>query len=291
MSENQALEHIKNAELDLKTNWFLELFGFKFSDELAAADSYIKAANQYKIIGFHEKAAETFILAVKIYKRKSKHLIVSTLINSADCYNQAQKPELAIKYYTEAITILTNNSNFMDAAKYLTKLALIYESNGNCIDAIKSYQLAADYFDGTYNPQQKINCMISIANIRIRESDYENAHICFDKIADYYNNNTVLRYKYAEYCFNSLMCLMILGDMVACSKALERYASGHRGFSSMPEYKIIDSLIKYYGKGDLENFSRAIKSNNIYNKFKDWHDVILDQLKTKLEADDEYDLC
>ena len=297
MSEERALEFINNAKLDLKTNWFLELVGIKLCDELAAADSYIKAANQYKIIDSYEKAAETFLLAVKIYKKKSKHNIVAAIVNAADCYHKAHNYTLAKKYYHKSIVIFEENSNFTNAAKYLKILASIYEEDDDDDDdvdtAIKLYKLASKYFKSSSMSHEHLNCMINIANIHIKENNYGEAFNWYESIANYYNKETILHFKYAEYCFNALICLLHGEDCIACEKTLEKYSTLNSTFKTTAEYSIISSIIQSFERGDIENFSRTTKSNTIYRKFKDWHHPILDKLQSKLEQqdNDEYDLC
>lgn len=293
MSEERALEFINNAQLELKTNWLLELLGIKLSDELAAADLYIKAANQYKIIGLYEKAAETFLLATKIYKKKSKYNIANNIVSAADCYYKMGNHELSKKYYHKAINIFEYNSNFTDAAKYLKTLASIYEEDDDMDTSIKLYKLASKYFKSNSMSYERINCLSNIARINIREKNYSLAYQCFEKIANYYNKETIVNFKYAEYCFSAMMCLLHEEDWVACKKTLEKYSASNSSFKTTPEYSIINSIIQNFERGDVESFSKTIKSNTINRKFKDWHHLILDKLESKLEQqdDDEYDLC
>ena len=112
------------------------------TNEINAADTYIKAANLYKASEDWDKAAEAFKNAHRLYSKNDERSEANKAkTNMALCLTKGSNPESGIEEYLAVVEKYIENGQFSQAAKTQAEIAKIYES-------MKDYKKASDaYYD------------------------------------------------------------------------------------------------------------------------------------------------
>jgi alpha-soluble NSF attachment protein len=157
-----------------KSTWFASSTSRKNED---AAELYTKAANAYKVGGWHDEAGDAYVKASELYKlEKSLGEASKCLSDAGTCYKKGgTNIPKAIECWSDAVTLLCDAGRLNMAAKLSKEIAEALENNleedsGNGANvsvaaAIQSYQQAADLFEMENAKSQASGCLAKIAEL------------------------------------------------------------------------------------------------------------------------------
>jgi tetratricopeptide (TPR) repeat protein len=293
-NEVKAKDYIVNAEnAFLPQGWwqnFCATIGvFEPNCEIAAG-YYLKAALQYKLLKKYDKASKCFykVYELQVQSGECKRIAVGYLINAAECILSLDKTK-AITYYQLAVNCLIDNFEFEQAGKRSMILADIYTQDSTYKDAIKYYNLAIKYFSVCeFRTNDSLKCMSKIAELSVKSDDIQVAVETFEALALHYKDDQYLKHRYSEYCLDTMICRLTIGDLVACKKSLNYYILLQPSLGLGEQCKFIDNLILAMDQYDSESFCKIIDDRTI--KLKDWHLDFLKKIEERLENDEEDDL-
>lgn len=156
-----------------KSTWFASSTERKQED---GAELYVKAANAYKVGGWHDEAAGAYVKASELFKTlKNLGEASKALSDAGACYKKGgTNTARAIECWSDAVTLLCDAGRLNMAAKLSKEIAEALENNLSEEDwdnnpsveaAIQSYQQAADLFEMERAQSQASGCLQKIAEL------------------------------------------------------------------------------------------------------------------------------
>lgn len=170
----KAQSYLTEASTTLsKSTWFASSTERKNED---AAELYTKAANAYKVGGWHDDAGDAYCKSAELYKiLKNLGEASKALSDAGACYKKGGvNISRAIECWSDAVTLLCDAGRLNMAAKLSKEIGDALEgnvgegeeSNNDSIKAaIASYQQAADLFEMENAKSQSSGCLQKIAEL------------------------------------------------------------------------------------------------------------------------------
>lgn len=279
-----------NSTLSKRT-WFASSTERKYED---AAESYDKAANAYKIGGFHQEAGDAYQKAADIHNTQLKNIgeACKALSNAGSCYSKVS-PTDAITVYRGAITLLCDTSRLTQAAKLAKQVAEILEkeienneSNEAARLAIDSYEQAAELFTLEDAKSQASSCMAKVAELSaaaLDPPDLIKAAQIYEDLGKGCLDSNLLKYNAKGYFVQAILCHLANGDAVASSQALSRYMNMDFTFPDSREGKFCSSLVECLENYDTEGFATACFEFDRISKLDGWKTTLLVKAKRCIE--------
>lgn len=279
--EEKADEMMLAAEKRLKA-WFGG--SAKWED---AADLYTKAANQYKISKKWDKAGDAYCKSSECHlKLSSKHEAATSYISAATCYKKSNFTS-AVQCMKQAIEFYTDEGRFSIAAKHQKELAEMYEGESDFEGAIAAYQQSADYYDGEGSSSSASQCLLKVALFSAQVGNYDKAIEIYEQVASSSIDNNLLKWSVKEYFLRAGLCHLAKGDIVAATRALERYTEMDATFSSQRECKFLQDILAAVSNNDVEAFTNAVVEFDSISKFDSWKTSILLKIKKSLNVEEQ----
>ncbi|CAJ1966809.1 unnamed protein product [Cylindrotheca closterium] len=272
-----------------------------------AAESYEKAANAFKVGGLTTEAGDAYMRAAAIYSDKLSDLLsASKTLNSAGTCYKKTSPADAIKAYTKAVVVYTDNARITQAAKIQKEIAELYETEeideggkSHIVLAIEAYEQAAEFFEMEGSKSSESQCLTKIAELctaALDPPDYVRGSQLYDDLGRRCLESNLLKFNAKGYFLQACLCHLASGDSVGASQAMAKYDSLDYTFGESREGKFANSLIEAVEGYDVEGFSTACYDFDRISKLNPWQTSILVSVKRSIddgnndEDDDEVDL-
>lgn len=275
-----------------KKSWF----GSSTRNQEDAAEAYEKAANAYKVGGLNQEAGDAYMMAAEIYSEKLSDLLsASKTLNSAGTCYKKSNPVEAIKAYSKAVMVYTDNARITQAAKIQKEIAELYETEeidqdgkSHIVLAIEAYEQAAEFFGMESAKSSESQCLSKIAGLcsaALDPPDFVRASHIYDDLGRRCLESTLLKYNAKGYFLQAILCHLASGDSVGASQAKAKYDSLDYTFGESREGKFGNSLIEAVEGFDVEGFSTACFDFDRISKLNPWQTSIL--VAVKRSIDDE----
>jgi len=284
-AEVQAIEWEEKAKAKLKGFSWFGSGATKYED---ASESYIKAANIYKMAKKWDAAGTAYINAAEcLVKAQSKHEAATNYINASNSLKKTNITE-SIKALKTAIELFTDEGRFSIAAKHQKDLAELYETEAQDLQsAMDSYQTAADYFEGENSTSSANACLLKVAQLAAQVEKYDKAIELYEQVARQSIDNNLLKWSVKEYFMKAGLCHLCSQDIISCKRALEKYQEMDCTFSSQRECKFLKDIIAAYENYDVEAFTQAVVEFDSISKLDAWKTSVLLRIKNSIKSEDQ----
>ncbi|XP_058748237.1 alpha-soluble NSF attachment protein 2-like [Vicia villosa] len=257
------------------------MFGSKFED---AADLFDKSANSYKLSKSWDKAGSTYIKLANCHlKLESKHEAASAYVDAAHCYKKVNMND-AVSCLDNAVNIFCDIGRISMAARYLKEIAELCESEQNIEKALVYYEKSADFYESEEVTTSANQCKQKVAQFSAQLEQYQKSIEIYEAIARQSLNNNLLKYGVKGHLLNAGICELCKGDVVAISKALERYQELDPTFSGTREYKLLADVAAAIDEEDVAKFTEAVKEFDSMTPLDSWKTTLFLRVKEKLKA-------
>jgi len=277
MSEGQAEELKGQARRKANSFWL-----FNSSERYEeAANLYIRAAAQYKILQKWPEAAEAFDRAAKMSsKAGNESEYLSYQLERAKCCKRFSVVD-ASKIYRGLIDKQKGSRNFMGAAKLSKELGEMLESDAKSVDAANAYQVASDlYFYANANTSAN-EMLIKVADFESSDHNFQRAIALYEKIAQAYAENNLTRWNCPALLLKAALCrlAMCAAHSLKFEKVfgeIKRYREQNALFDGSREAQFLQNLEDSILQNDMEKIKSIIDSYDQYTR--------LDSVKADLLA-------
>ncbi|KAK7580499.1 hypothetical protein V9T40_001128 [Parthenolecanium corni] len=289
-NEQKALALIAEAEKKLNSSkTFLgSLFGgsSKLEDAL---ECYQRAGNLFKMDKKWGSAGSAYIEAALLHgKSGNRHDAATNYVDASHCFKKSDLNE-AVKALLKAIEIYTDMGRFTMAAKQHQSIAEMYETEFVDFDkAIYHYQQAADYYRGEESNASANKCLLKVAQYSAQLENYSKAIEIYEEISKSSLESAMLKYSVKEYFFRATLCHMCV-DVLAASRALERYIEMYPAFQDSRECKLLKVLMDHVEEQNSDGFTEAVKDYDSISRLDQWYTTML--LRIKKQVNETPDLC
>ncbi|KAI0124881.1 alpha-soluble NSF attachment protein [Xylariales sp. AK1849] len=288
-------------------------FGGREEKYQDAADQYIQAANAFRMQKMNREAGQAFEKAAQVQTVNLKELndAANTLQEAFKVYRQ-DSPEDAVRCLEVSIQQYCKGGNFRRAAGHKESMGEVLETQiGDTKRALECYELAAQWYEGdnaaAYVPVPHIafpnirsrlvanhpmhslanKLWLKVADIAALEADYQKAIENYEKVAGASINNNLMRYSVKDYFLKAGICHLASQDMVAATRALERYQDMDPTFASNREYQLLADLKEAIEAGDQDKFTDCLFQYDRMSKLDKWKTTLLVRVKDAIQAEEE----
>lgn len=266
-------------------------FGGREEKYQTAADSFIEAANAFKMQNQMLEAGQTFEKAAEIQTKNLQEPddAANTLTDAFKAYRKVDAASAA-RCLSVAIDRYCAKGNFRRAAGQKEQLAVLYEEElGDAKSALEAYEAAAGWYEGDNANALANKLWLKVADTAAIDGDYYKAIEQYEKVAQQSINNNLMRYSVKDYLLKAGICHLATGDLVASQRALERYRQMDPQFAGQREYMLLTDLTEAVEAKSQEQFTDKLFQFDQINKLDAWKTTILVRVKNSIEeADDEF---
>jgi len=265
-------------------------FGSKSSKYEDAAEQFTRAAKAFQLAKAHESAGNAFMEAASCYvlSKFGKYNASISYVNAGHSYSKDKKLTNAIPVMLKGIEILTEEGKFGTAAKYAKEVAEMFEQMSDIDNAMKHYQLAADFYETDNSIVTSSTCLLKVAHLAAEKGDYHKSIELFEKAAD--ASTGLARYSIKEYYFKAGLLYLCLGDVVAATKEVEKWAMTKENFNGTREHKFLEQLISAVREVDIEAFKAAVGEWDQITKLDAWKTALLTKIMESIDGENSEDL-
>jgi alpha-soluble NSF attachment protein len=128
---------------------------------------------------------------------------------------------------------------------------------------------------------------LKVADLAALEADYYKAISHFEKVATSSVSNNLMKWSVKDYFLKSGICLLAVGDMVATTRALEKYRDMDPSFASTREHQLLVDLAEAVEHGEQEAFADKLFQYDQMSKLDKWKTAILLRVKNAIEEKGE----
>lgn len=288
--EDEGHNLMAEAEKKLASRggFFKSLFGGSSAAKEDAAETFVKAANSFKLAkawshagAAFEKAAAAFAQCSDMsYEAASKYAEAAKVYKSAD-------PAKAIAAYEKAIEIYTDSAGFQQCARYKKEIAEIYERQNNAEAALEAYLAAADFYDMEDAKSNANSMRVKVAELSGTAGKYAEAAELYESVAQRALSNHILKYGAREHLLRAGLCRLCLTDDVGAQRAAEKYAEMDPTFSTSREGQLLEAIVKTVEEGDVQAFTNTVYEYDSISKLDPWKTGILLRIKNGIKAEDD----
>ncbi|PSS00523.1 alpha-soluble NSF attachment protein [Coniella lustricola] len=284
---------LKQADtLASKASGGFKLFGGREDKWQDAVDTYLQAANAFRMQKQNREAGETFEKAAQIQINQLKEVddAANTYVDAFKVY-RSENPEDAARCLEFSINQYCTKGNFRRAASHKENLGELFESQlGDLKRAGEAYEVAAGWYDGDGAAALANKLWLKVADISALDGDYNKAIDHYEKVAQASVNNNLMRYSVKEYFLKAGICHLANKDMIATQRAIEKYCEMDPTFASQREHQLLADLVQTIEDGDQEKFSDKLYAYDQMSKLDKWKTTLLLRVKGNIEegADNEF---
>jgi alpha-soluble NSF attachment protein len=287
--EGRTLMAAAERKAEARAGFFRSLFGASTGKEEDAAETFVKAANAFKLAKSWELAGDAFVRAAETFERSSDltYDAGSKYADAAKAYKNGA-PDKAIAAYRNAIRVYTDAARFQQCARLSKELAEMHEANRNNEAAMESYSAAADFYDGEDSKSHANAMRLKLASISASDGKYAKAAELFERIAADSLDNNLLKYSARDHLLKAGLCRLCLGDAVGAARAVHNYKNMDASFAPSREGQLLDAVVKTVEDGDVDAFTNAVYEYDNISKLDDWKTSILLKIKNSIkEVEDD----
>lgn len=277
-----------------KGSWFSSSKERKYEE---AAELLEQGANAYKVGGFNHEAGEAYRKAAEIHRDQLTNLNEASkdMSQAGKCFSKSN-PEDAVKAFSEAVSLYTDNGRITQAAKLCKEVAELYENEevggddekSSVVLAIESYEQASELFGMEDAKSQSSQCLAKVAELcsgALDPPDLLRAAKIYDDLGRRCLDSNLLKFNAKGYFLQSTLCHLANNDAIGASQALQRYEGVDYTFGESREGKFARQLVECVENYDVEGFGTACFEYDRISKLDPWKTSIL--VKVKKAIDDE----
>lgn len=232
------------------------------------------------------KSANAFILS-KDYTNAG--LTYMELGDKSDDFDKAE-------FYTKALQAFKNTDDTERIKDMITRLISIYEKNNNFNNLAKLYmelanlddkidnnEKAIQYFKmNDHNSSKIVQCQLNIADKKIEDGLYAEAADIYEKIADEYTEDRLLKYKSTEMYYISLL-LYLTTDIVTAKQKWDQFLDR---YVTLDENKFVPQILYDTENGDIESFKQHCFERDQIRKLETLETSLLHKIMKNMEDDE-----
>lgn len=271
--------------------FFTKLTGGASSRMESAAELFVQAANAFRLQKDNLNAGKAFERAAKVQQETAfKDEAANTLIESYKAYRPMYFEDAA-RVLREAIHQFTLRGQFRRAAQYETDLANLYENELKSTEkAIESYDRAGEWFYEDRAEALSHKALLKAADLSALAGKYDEALTRYERVARQSLNSTLSKWSLKDYFVKALFCYLAIGDVVATSKALQKYVDWEPSFASTREYTFMKDLSEAVKSNDEQAFTDKMWEFDRFSTLDKWKVSMGLKVKEKLKASDDNEL-
>jgi alpha-soluble NSF attachment protein len=283
---------LQKAEKSLQSaSGGFSFFGGREDKYQAAADTFIEAANAFRMQNQAIEAGKAFERAAQIQTQNLKEPddAANTLTDAYKAYRN-EDPVAAARCLSVAIDRYCAKGNFRRAASHKENLGELYETKIlDMKSALQSYEAAAGWYEGDGASALANKLWLKVADVAALEGDYYKAIGNYEKVAEQSINNNLMRYSVKEYFLKAGICHLATGDLVTVQRALERYRDMDPTFAGQREHRLLTDLYEAIEAKSQDQFTDKLFQYDQVSKLDKWKTTILLKVKSQIEeAEDEF---
>ncbi|KAI9737278.1 MAG: vesicular-fusion protein S17 [Claussenomyces sp. TS43310] len=237
-----------------------------------------------------ERAGQMYEKCASIHANHlNEHLdAANSLIDAYKIYKKNQ-PEESARCLTTAISLFENYGSRRRVATCQQQLGQLYEHDlRNKELACEAYKHAAERFDSDNTPSSARPAWMKVVELSIlTKADFKGAQKILENLAKYCMTSNILQYSCSELFFESALCLLTMGDMVAVNNALAEYVEMYQPFRSSPHYQFLSDLIQIIDSGEITAFEDRAYQWASLHQTPNWQIATLSAVKAKMVEKDE----
>lgn len=266
-------------------------FGGREEKYQTAADTFIEAANAFRMQRQDREAGQAFEKAAQVYIKNLNEPddAANVFVDAFKVYRQ-NYPEDAARCIDFAIQRYCAKGNFRRAATHKEGVGEIYELQlGDLKRAQESYEAAAGWYEGDNASALANKLWLKVADIAALNDDYYKAIENYEKVASSAVNNNLMRYSVKEYFLKAGICHLATADLVSAKRAVEKYTEMDPTFASQKEFALLSDLTECVENQDGEAFGEKLYLYDQVSKLDKWKTTMLLKVKKTIEdADNEF---
>jgi len=265
------------------------LFGGREQKWENAADLYNQAANAFRLQKSNKEAGQAFEKKadIELTKLNEPDDAANTMQEAFKMYRKDHAVDAA-RVIEVAINHYTSKGNFRRAATQKQNVAELYEVEiGDQQKAMEAYETAASWFESDNAEALANKLYLKVADIAALKGDYYKAIENFDKVATTSVSNNLMKWSVRDYFLKAALCHLATGDLVATTRAIQKYVAMDSTFVGTREHQLITDLAETVEAGDQEAFADKLFQYDQMSKLDKWKTEILLKIKGAIEEKGE----
>ncbi|KAI0560536.1 Soluble NSF attachment protein [Gracilaria domingensis] len=288
--EDEGDNLLAEAEKKMATRggFFKSLMGLSSTNKEEAAETFVKAANCFKLAKAWSKAGLALEKAAESYAQ-----ISDMEYEAASKYSEAGKAyknsdiKKAIAAYENAINLYSDAARFQQCARLKKEVAEILEAESNTAAALAAYNSAADFYEMDDAKSNANSMRIKVASLNAIEGKFAEAADLYESIAENALSSNLLKYGAREHLLRAGLCRLCMSDVIGAQRALEKYDSMDPTFATSREGRLLESIVKAVDDGDVEAFTNTVFEYDSMSKLDEWKTTILLKIKNSIKAEED----
>lgn len=274
--------------LGTKTSFFKSIFGGSSMAKEEAAETFVKAGNNFKLAKAWKLAGNAFEKAASVYAECSDmdYEAASKYADAAKCFKAADPPR-AIAAFENAVKIYTDSARFQQCARYTKEVAEIYESQNQPDRALEAYLSAADFYDMEDAKSNANSMRVKVAELSGSSGKFAEAADLYESVAQTALGNNMLKYGAREHLLRAGLCRLCLADDIGAQRAVQKYGEMDPTFSTSREGQLLASIVQAVDEGDVEGFTKKLVEYDAVSKLDPWKTSVLLRIKNSIKADED----
>ncbi|MES1922789.1 hypothetical protein MHBO_004313 [Bonamia ostreae] len=186
------------------------------------------------------------------------------------------------QYYEKAIKIYKDKNSFSYVAKLHKEMGQSLSKTNKFESAAKHLNLAGQFYESEDQTVTSCNCFFDEAVCRANTKQFLEAAEIFEKVAQVYVQNKLLRWSAKDCLFSAFLCRIAIFQNLNISDFLSKYCDIDSNFASTREYEYSQKLVKALNDNDSEKFSDALYEADSKLKLDNWKVSILVSVREKI---------
>lgn len=288
-SQKEEEGHQLMAEADkmdgTKSSFFGSLFS-KGSNKEETAETYVRAANSFKLAKSWTNAGRAFERAAETYSKVSdlQYDAASKYADAAKAYKNSN-PMSAIPCYEKAIQMYADSARFQQCARLQKDVAELYEAEGHADKALPAFSSAADFYDMDDAKSNANSMRVKVAALQALAGQYKEAVELFEQIAEASLANNLLKYGAREHLLRAGFCRLCQSDVIGAQRAVEKYGNLDTSFPSSREGRLLSDVVAAVAESDEQAFTSHVFEYDSISKLDEWKTSILLKIKQQIKAE------
>ncbi|KAF9237319.1 soluble NSF attachment protein [Melanogaster broomeanus] len=281
-SPAQTLLEKADKKANSSTGWFSSSSA-KYEE---AGDLYMNAANAFKLDKQFRDAGDAFAREAECREKcKEANEAANAWWNASKSYKRGY-PDLAIQALSQAITHMTANGRFRQAADREKEIAQIYQHElSDLRKACESLERAGEWYSQEDATATANACFKDAADLRADLEEYPKAIQHYEQVANHSLNSALTKYSVKEYWLRACLCALAMKDFITAKRNIQKYMSQDTTFASTREYKFLNAIIDAIQADDQQAFMGFVHEYDQVMKLDNWKTKILLKIKNNIEGE------
>lgn len=286
--EGEKLLAEAEKKLAVRPGFFKSIMGLSSGSKEEAAETFVRAANCFKLAkswmqagSSLEKAAETYAdISDMQYEAASKYS------DAAKAYKNVNMKK-AVAAFENAIAFYSDSARFQQCARLKKEVAEIYEAENEVTEAMEAYTAAVDFYEMDDSKSNAFSMKAKVAMLSATAGKYEEAADLYETVAQNALASNMLKYGAREHLLRAGLCRLCLFDLIGAQRAVEKYGNMDASFSSSREGKLLAAIVTAVEAGDVEDFTNQVYEYDSLSKLDEWKTSMLLKIKNSIQDDDD----